>query len=108
LKDRAKTRIRDKHFRVDTIKLSRGRKILRAATDAEAIDRALDFVLSEHRRDQLAWEANNRFLESGANIKDVHGGLATAISSRFRKIGLEFDIPRLRGKIRPVSFGRRK
>ncbi len=32
-------------------------------------------------------------------------GLGTAISSRFRKLGLEFDIPELRGhKIKPVSF----
>ena len=33
------------------------------------------------------------------------GGLGTAISSRFRKLGLKFDIPELRGhKIRPVAF----
>jgi len=33
------------------------------------------------------------------------GGLGTAIASRFRKLGLEFDIPELRGhKIKPVSF----
>jgi plasmid stability protein len=33
------------------------------------------------------------------------GGLGTAISSRFRKLGLKFDIPELRGhKIRPVFF----
>ena len=33
------------------------------------------------------------------------GGLGTAISSRFRKLGLNFDIPELRGhKVRPVSF----
>ncbi len=32
-------------------------------------------------------------------------GLGTAISSRFRKLGLKFDIPELRGhKVRPVSF----
>jgi len=33
------------------------------------------------------------------------GGLGTAISSRFRKLGLEFEIPELRGhKIKPASF----
>jgi plasmid stability protein len=33
------------------------------------------------------------------------GGLGTAISSRFRKIGLKTDIPELRGhKIKPASF----
>ena len=33
------------------------------------------------------------------------GGLGTAISSRFRKLAIKFDIPELRGhKVRPVSF----
>jgi plasmid stability protein len=33
------------------------------------------------------------------------GGLGTAISSRFRKLGLKFEIPELRGhKIKPASF----
>ncbi len=33
------------------------------------------------------------------------GGLGTAISSRFRKLGIKFDIPELRGhKIKPASF----
>jgi plasmid stability protein len=33
------------------------------------------------------------------------GGLGTAISSRFRRLGLKTDIPELRGyKIKPVSF----
>ena len=33
------------------------------------------------------------------------GGLGTAISSRFRKVGLKTDIPELRGhKIKPASF----
>lgn len=34
------------------------------------------------------------------------GGLGTDISSLFKEIGLEKDIPRLRGKLRPVSFNR--
>jgi plasmid stability protein len=37
------------------------------------------------------------------------GGLGTAISSRFHKVGLETDILESRGhKIRLASFGRRK
>jgi hypothetical protein len=69
----AKTRIRHKHFRLDSIKISRAQKLLRADTETETIERALDLVLSEHRRNQLAWEANERFLESGIEIKDVYG-----------------------------------
>jgi hypothetical protein len=104
---KAKKRIRLRHFRVDTSKLSRVQEILLAKTETEAIERALDFVLSDHLQKQLAWEANDRFLRSGIQIKDVYGGLGTEISSRFKKIGLEMDIPRIRG-IRPVTFGRRK
>jgi hypothetical protein len=69
----AKTRIRHKHFRLDSSKISRAQKLLRADTETETIERALDLVLSEHRRNQLAWEANERFLESGIEIKDVYG-----------------------------------
>jgi hypothetical protein len=69
----AKRRIRHKHFRLDSIKISRAQKLLRTDTETETIERALDLVLSEHRRNQLAWEANERFLESGIEIKDIYG-----------------------------------
>jgi hypothetical protein len=68
----AKTQIRHKHFRLDSRKISRAQKLLRANTETETIERALDLVLSEYRRNQLAWEANERFLESGIEIKDVY------------------------------------
>jgi hypothetical protein len=68
-----KSRIRHKHYRLDSIKISRAQKVLRADTETETIERALDLVLSEHERNQLAWEANERFLKSGIEIKDVYG-----------------------------------
>jgi len=69
----AKARIRHKHFRLDSTKIARAQKLLRTDTETETIERALDLVLSEHRRNQLAWEANERFLDSGIEIKDVYG-----------------------------------
>ena len=69
----AKARFRHKHFRLDSNKITRAQKLLRADTETETIERALDLVLSEHRRNQLAWEANERFLASGIEIKDVYG-----------------------------------
>jgi hypothetical protein len=69
----SKARIRHKHFRLDSSKISRAQKLLRAETETETIERALDFVLSEHRRNQLAWEANEGFLESGVEVQDVYG-----------------------------------
>jgi hypothetical protein len=109
MKDRQKARIRHKHFRLDSIKLLRAKKLLRADTETETIERALDLVISEHRRNQLGWEANERFLDSAIKIKDVHGGIGTEIASRFKKVGFGTNIPELRGHgIRPASFGRRK
>jgi hypothetical protein len=68
-----KSRMRHKHFRLDSGKISRAQKVLNAETETETIDRALDMVISEHRRNQLAWEANQRFLESGIELRDVYG-----------------------------------
>ncbi|HXP81237.1 MAG TPA: hypothetical protein VN976_15135 [Verrucomicrobiae bacterium] len=72
----AKARIRHKHYRLDSGKISRVQKLLHAETETETIERALDLVLSEHLRNQLAWEANERFLKSGIEIKDVYGKVA--------------------------------
>jgi len=39
-----------KHFVLDAAKLKRAQKILRAATETETIELALDLVIEEHRR----------------------------------------------------------
>jgi hypothetical protein len=67
-----KTAIAHKHFRLDTVKLKRAQKVLQAPTETEAIERALELVLSEHQRDRLAVEANERFIRSGVTIRDVY------------------------------------
>jgi hypothetical protein len=36
----------------------------------------LDLVISEHERNRLAEEANERFVESGIAVKDVYDTLA--------------------------------
>ena len=70
-----KTAIAHKHFRLDTVKLTRAQRALQAPTETEAIERALELVLSEHRRDRLAVVANERFIQSGVTIRDVYGTL---------------------------------
>jgi hypothetical protein len=62
-----------KHFQLDSVKIKRAQKVLRAKTETETIERALDFTITEHERNQLAHEANERFLKSGVEIKDVYG-----------------------------------
>jgi hypothetical protein len=64
-----------KHFRLDAVKIKRAQKVLQAGTETEAIERALDLVISEHERNRLAAEANARFVKSGVDIKDVYGTL---------------------------------
>jgi hypothetical protein len=70
-----KQRLRHKHFRLDSNKIARAQKVLRADTETETIELALDLVLSEYRRNQLAWEGTERFLKSGVEIVDVYGKL---------------------------------
>ena len=64
-----------KHFRLDPVKIKRAQRVLRVATETEAIERALDLVISEHERIRLTVEANERFVTSGIDIKDVYGTL---------------------------------
>jgi hypothetical protein len=43
----------DKYFRLDPVKIKLAQKVLRTGTETEAIERALDFVISEHERNRL-------------------------------------------------------
>ena len=64
-----------KHFRLDAAKIKRAQKVLRAGTETEAIERALDLVISEFERNRMAAEANERFVQSGIEIPDIYGVL---------------------------------
>ena len=65
-----------KHFRLDPFKIKRAQRALRAGTETETVDRALDFVISEHEKNRLVAKAHERFLRSGIKIQDVYGVLA--------------------------------
>jgi hypothetical protein len=65
----------DKHFQLDAIKIKRAQKALRAKTETETIERALDLAIAEERSNRLAHQANARFLRSGILIEDVYGNL---------------------------------
>jgi len=60
---------------LDAVKIKRAQKVLQAGTETEAIERALDLVISEHDRNRLAAQANERFVKSGISIKDVYATL---------------------------------
>jgi hypothetical protein len=65
-----------KNFRLDPTQLARAKKALGATTETETIVRALDQVISEHARNRLAIEANQRFAKSRISIRDAFGSLA--------------------------------
>lgn len=65
-----------KHFRLDSGKIRHAQKVLKAKTETETIERALDAVIAEDKRSRLALAANKRFLRSGISIKDVYSKLA--------------------------------
>ena len=64
-----------KHFQLDTAKIKRAQKALRAKTETETIEMALDLAIAEHQKNRLALEANDRFFKSGIEIKDIYGTL---------------------------------
>ena len=64
-----------KHFQLDGSKVKRAQRVLRAATETETVERALDLVITEHRRNRLASQGHERFLKSGIVIQDMYGRL---------------------------------
>jgi hypothetical protein len=64
-----------KHFQLDGRKIKRAQKALRAKTETETIEKALDLAIAAEQSNRLAHAANARFLRSGAQIKDAFGGL---------------------------------
>jgi hypothetical protein len=64
-----------KHFLLDATKIKRAQKVLGTKTETETIERALDLVIAEHRTNRLLWQATDRFVRSGIEIKDMYGRL---------------------------------
>ena len=48
---------------------------MRARTETETIERALDLAITEHESNRLTSAATERFLESGIETKDIYGSL---------------------------------
>jgi type VI protein secretion system component VasK len=70
---RNNSKTRHKHFVLDESKIRRAQKLLGTKTETETIERALEEVITERERTRAAWQAHDRFLKSGIQIKDVYG-----------------------------------
>jgi hypothetical protein len=64
-----------KHFRLDPAKIKRAQRVLRAGTETETIERALDLVISEDEGNRLMAQANDQFVMRGIDMRDVYGTL---------------------------------
>jgi hypothetical protein len=64
-----------KHFQLDLAKIKRAQRALKAKTETETIERALDLAIDEIRKNRALAEANEKFLRSGVEIRDVYGNL---------------------------------
>ncbi len=72
---RTKSALRHKHYVLDEAKIRRAQKLLGAKTETETIERALEEVITERERNRAAWQAHERLLRSGIQIRDVYGVL---------------------------------
>jgi hypothetical protein len=52
--------------------VKRALRVFRAGTESEAIERALDFAIEQYGKNRMVAEANERFVKSGVQIKDVY------------------------------------
>jgi hypothetical protein len=64
-----------KHFQLGPAKIKRAQRVLEAKTETETIDRALDLAIVVYESNRLTAAANQRFVKSGIEIKDVYGTL---------------------------------
>ena len=79
----AGNRVVRKQFRLDAEKL---KQALGAATETETVENAQRPAISEEERDRMAWEAHERFLHSGAKIRDCYGELTDRISDAYAEV----------------------
>lgn len=71
----ANARAARKHYALDPSKIKRAQELLGTQTEIEAIEQALDEVISERERDRQVWKATERLLKSGIRIEDIFGRL---------------------------------
>ena len=60
---------------LDPVKVKRARRVLGTTTETETIERALDEIVEEDKRNKRAWKSHERFLRSDSQIDDIYGNL---------------------------------
>jgi hypothetical protein len=71
----SQTKAKRKRYELDEARIRRVQKLLGARTETEAIELALDEVITERERNRQAWAATERLLKSRIQVIDVFGRL---------------------------------
>ena len=72
---RAKRVPKHKHLLLDQQKIEKAQKALGARTESETIERALEIVIGEEKKNRRAWAATRKLVKNGIQIEDVFGRL---------------------------------
>ena len=64
-----------KHLILSQTKLNMAKKILGTRTETETVELALESIISEAEKNEIAFNATEKFLKSGIEIIDVFGNL---------------------------------
>ncbi len=67
--------VKRKSYRLDEARIKRIQRLLGARTETEAIERAIDEIITEYERNKRAWAATEQLLKSGIEVVDVFGRL---------------------------------
>ncbi len=68
--------VKDKHFKLDEAKIKRAKEILKARTETETIEKALEFVLAADMSIVKKNEVRMRILERRNKLSAVKGDVA--------------------------------
>jgi hypothetical protein len=60
---------------LDPIKIKRAKRVLGTTTEKETIERALDEIVEEDKRNRRAWKAAEQFFKAKPQIDDVFNNL---------------------------------
>ena len=71
----AKNKAKRKNYLLDETLINRVQRLLGASTASEAIEMALNEVITERERNREVWAATERLLKSGIQVEDVFGRL---------------------------------
>jgi len=71
----AKRTPKRKHLLLDQGKIEKAQRALGARAETETIERALEIVIGEDKKNRRAWAATEKLVKSGIQIKDVFGRL---------------------------------